>query len=137
MKLNDMAFESTSPAMLPQKNVLDCQAMLADAALIVDHTFHTGLIATWSMLPATLAECIYEESPHIAAALGNAQLIVKTDDQVCQWLLETGKFGWLIRVEQMVRPEHITIKFREAGRWFFHERLDCAITDAVAWAKGE
>ncbi|KAF0812768.1 hypothetical protein IGB42_02611 [Andreprevotia sp. IGB-42] len=136
MHLNDLPHYSAAPKHdQPLLTAKQIQSLVADAGLFIEHTFSLGLVATWSIVPEAMAESLYEEPASIAEALQLPNLATLHDSQVVSVLQDEEKYGWLIRAETLFHTDfggHVRAK-PESFRWFYNDRLDMALLDAIAW----
>lgn len=136
MRANFPDLPGTDADIMPSVSMAEIQSGLAETGIMVEHIFSMGLIATWLILPDQFEECLCNsrDLPQILAALE----VPKDYDsaQLAFWLQEQSKFGWLIRADVLVRTPHYAPPGRAAGGWFYDDRLDLALVEAIRWVKG-
>lgn len=110
---------------------------LAETGILVEHLYQLGLISTWIVIPESLEErlCNTHEAKQIHAALGVPDGM--DSYRMIQWLQEEQKFGWLLRADLLMGKLTASPANRPSGSWFYGERLDLLLLEAIRWAKGE
>lgn len=136
MRLNWPTPPAPAADIMPLVSMAEIQNGLVETGLMVEQTFQLGLISTWLLVPDVFEECLCDsrELPRMLAALEVPDDV--ESDRLVHWLLDEQKTGWLIRINLMMGPATLSPAPRRAGGWFYNERLDLALVEAIRWAKG-
>lgn len=136
MRMNWPELAIGTPGLIPPVSMADIQTALAETGLMIEHLYQLGLISTWLLMPEAFETCMSDrrEVQQIRLALEVPAEV--ESDQLIYWMQESAKFGWLIRADVFLNNPKYSPSKRAAGGWFYNERLDLALMDAIKWAKG-
>lgn len=119
----------------PEYSLRDILSGMAETGVVMAYAFQLGIETAWLHTQSNVFDdALDEHADEICDVIGFPIDEIELYE-LGQWIVDNDKLGWLVQAEKLFRPCDQSITSVQESRWFYAERLDWALAEAIHWAK--